>query len=69
MEPTTRRTHPLTAGLVALSLLLQVAFPALAAPLPARAVPSTALFPPWYVLPQSRPPGRGDGGRGGRASP
>jgi len=55
MEPTTRRTHPLTAGLVALSLLLQVAFPALAAPLPARAVPSTALFPPWYVLPQSAP--------------
>jgi len=55
MEPTTRHTHPLTAGLVALSLLLQVAFPALAAPLPARAVPSTALFPPWYVLPQSAP--------------
>ena len=39
----------------ALALILQAAFPALAAPLPTRAASSTALFPPWYILPPSDP--------------
>ncbi len=37
------------------ALLLQSAFPALAAPASARAAPSTTLFPPWYVLSPARP--------------
>ncbi len=41
--------------LLVAALLLQSAFPALAAPLPARAAPSTALFPPWYSFPLARP--------------
>ncbi|MBC7227944.1 MAG: hypothetical protein H5T61_12050, partial [Thermoflexales bacterium] len=42
--------------LVAVALLLQSAFPALAAPTPARAAPSTALYPPWYFPAQAREP-------------
>ncbi|MCS7179656.1 MAG: hypothetical protein N0A03_10405 [Anaerolineae bacterium] len=46
-------THRWPGVFLVVALLLQSAFPALAAPVPSRAAPSTALFPPWYRAAQA----------------
>ncbi|MDW7992891.1 MAG: hypothetical protein RMK65_12410 [Anaerolineae bacterium] len=46
-------THRWPGVFLVVALLLQSALPALAAPVPSRAAPSAALFPPWYRIAQA----------------